>query len=33
MRDGEVCPKYRKEPFEKPIVTDKVLQLAGIKAY
>jgi len=33
MRNGEVCPKYRTEPFEKPIVTEKVLQLAGVKAY
>lgn len=33
MRNGEVCPKYRTEPFEKPVVTDQVLKLAGIKAY
>lgn len=33
MRNGEVCPKYRAEPFEKPHVTEKVLQLAGVKAY
>lgn len=33
MRDGEVCPKYRTEPFEKPVLTDKVLELAGVKAY
>lgn len=33
MRNGEVCPKYRSEPFEKPVVTDQVLKLAGVKAY
>jgi hypothetical protein len=33
MRDGEVCPKYRTEPFEKPVITDRLLQLAGVKAY
>jgi hypothetical protein len=33
MRNGEVCPKYRNEPFEKPEVTDQVLRLAGVKAY
>ncbi|KAH8901713.1 Clavaminate synthase-like protein [Thozetella sp. PMI_491] len=33
MRDGEPCPKNRKEPFEKPEVNDTVLRLAGIKAY
>jgi hypothetical protein len=33
MRNGEVCPKYRTEPFEKPIITDQVLQLAGVKPY
>ncbi|KAL4924823.1 uncharacterized protein BDV17DRAFT_284403 [Aspergillus undulatus] len=33
MRDGEVCPKYRSEPFEKPELTDTVLKLAGVKAY
>ena len=33
MRNGEVCPKYRTEPFEKPEVTEKVLQLAGVKPY
>ncbi|KAH8900322.1 Clavaminate synthase-like protein [Thozetella sp. PMI_491] len=33
MRNGEVCPKYRTEPFEKPIVTDRLLELAGVKAY
>ena len=33
MRNGEVCPKFRKEPFEKPEVTDQILRLAGVKAY
>lgn len=33
MRNGEVCPKYRTEPFEKPEVTEKVWQLAGVKPY
>ncbi|KAK3679386.1 hypothetical protein LTR78_000947 [Recurvomyces mirabilis] len=33
MRNGEVCPKYRTEPFEKPTVTDQVLKLAGVKPY
>ena len=33
MRNGAPCPKHRTEPIEKPVVTDKVLQLAGIKAY
>lgn len=32
-RNGEICPKYRTEPFEKPEVTDTILQLAGVKAY
>ncbi|KAH8895334.1 Clavaminate synthase-like protein [Thozetella sp. PMI_491] len=33
MRDGKVCPKYRTEPHETPIITDRVLELAGVKAY
>ena len=33
MRDGKVCPKDRSEPFEKPEITDRLLQLAGVKAY
>lgn len=33
MRNGEVCHKYRTEPFEKPEVTDTVLRLAGVKEY
>lgn len=33
MRDGEVCSQNRSEPLEKPLVTDRVLQLAGVKAY
>ncbi|KIW88821.1 uncharacterized protein Z519_10305 [Cladophialophora bantiana CBS 173.52] len=33
MRNGEVCPKARSEPFEKPDISDRLLQLAGVKAY
>jgi hypothetical protein len=33
LRDGKLCPKNRTEPLEKPIVTDQILQLAGVKAY
>ncbi|KAL6916439.1 hypothetical protein ACHAP8_007733 [Fusarium lateritium] len=33
MRNGEICPKYRTEPFEKPEVTDQILRLAGVKSY
>ncbi|CAG8129126.1 unnamed protein product [Penicillium salamii] len=33
MRNGEVCPKDRSEPFEKPELTDTVLRLAGVKEY
>lgn len=33
MRNGEVCPKDRTEPFEKPVITDRLLQLAGVQAY
>ncbi|KAI6837313.1 hypothetical protein KC340_g4361 [Hortaea werneckii] len=33
IRNGEVCPKYRTEPFEKPIHNDRLLELAGVKAY
>lgn len=33
MRNGELCHKYRTEPFEKPEVNDDMLRLAGIKPY
>jgi hypothetical protein len=33
IRKGEVCPKYRAEPFEKPEITDTLLKLAGVKPY
>jgi hypothetical protein len=33
LRDGNMCPKNRTEPLEKPVVTDQILQLAGVKAY
>lgn len=33
MRNGEVCPKYRTEPFEKPERSERLLELSGVKAY
>ncbi|KAJ5370513.1 uncharacterized protein N7496_006605 [Penicillium cataractarum] len=33
MRNGEVDPLDRKEPLEKPVLSDRLLQLAGVKAY
>lgn len=33
LRDGKEDPMNRKEPREKPIITDRLLQLAGAKAY
>lgn len=33
MRDGQICPGERDEPLEKPVLTDTVLKLAGLKAY
>lgn len=33
MRDGKICPGERDEPLEKPVLTDTVLKLAGLKAY
>lgn len=33
MRNGEVCPKDRSEPFEKPEISDRLLELAGVKPY
>ncbi|KAL4892485.1 Clavaminate synthase-like protein [Aspergillus ambiguus] len=33
IRNGKVCPKNRTEPWEKPEMTDRVLQLAGVKPY
>ena len=33
MRDGKVDPKNRTEPLEKPEITDRLLQLAAVKAY
>jgi hypothetical protein len=32
-RNGEKCPYERDEPLQKPEMTDKLLKLAGIKAY
>jgi hypothetical protein len=33
MRNGVEDPNNRKEPLEKPVITDRVLQLAGVKKY
>lgn len=33
MRNGKECPHNRKEPIEKPIITDRILQLAAVKSY
>jgi hypothetical protein len=33
MVDGKLDPLERKEPLEKPELTDKLLKLAGVKAY
>lgn len=32
-RDGVVDPQERDEPLEKPELTDRLLQLAAVKAY
>ncbi|KAE8824424.1 hypothetical protein PTNB73_03784 [Pyrenophora teres f. teres] len=32
LRNGKLCPKNRTEPLEKLIITDRILQLAGVKA-
>jgi len=33
MRNGKLCPHNRTEPREKPELTDRVLQLAAVRAY
>ncbi|KAJ5701954.1 hypothetical protein N7488_009502 [Penicillium malachiteum] len=33
MIDGEVDPLEKDEPLEKPVLTDRLLQLAGVKPY
>lgn len=33
LRNGELCPKNRTEPLEKPERTDQILKLAGVTAY
>ncbi|KAI0973186.1 hypothetical protein F4678DRAFT_40720 [Xylaria arbuscula] len=33
MIDGKIDPLERDEPLEKPVVTDQILRLAGIKSY
>lgn len=32
-RDGKPDPQNRTEPLEKPVITDRILQLAAVKAY
>jgi hypothetical protein len=32
-RDGKLDPQNRTEPLEKPELTDRLLQLAAVKAY
>ncbi|GKZ86192.1 hypothetical protein AnigIFM56816_001244 [Aspergillus niger] len=33
MRGEVACPKDRDEPFEKPVITDRMLRLVGVKDY
>ncbi|KAF9892292.1 hypothetical protein FE257_002069 [Aspergillus nanangensis] len=33
MVDGEVDPREREEPLEKPVLSERLLQLAGVKSY
>lgn len=33
MRNGKSCPGERDEPLEKPVLTDRLLKLAGVKPY
>ncbi|KAB8210431.1 Clavaminate synthase-like protein [Aspergillus parasiticus] len=33
MRDGVIDPQNRTEPLEKPVLSDRLLQLAGVKDY
>ncbi|KAI8211656.1 hypothetical protein K4K52_010007 [Colletotrichum sp. SAR 10_76] len=33
MRNGQQCPGEREEPLEKPVLTDRLLKLAGVKPY
>lgn len=33
MRDGKEDPHNRTEPIEKPEITQRMLQLAGVEAY
>lgn len=33
MRDGKVCTSERDEPLEKPVMTEKLQKLAGLKNY
>lgn len=33
MRNGKICPAERDEPLEKPLLTDRLLKLAGVMSY
>lgn len=33
LRNGQVCPAERDEPLEKPVLTEKLQRLAGLKSY
>jgi hypothetical protein len=33
MRNGNLCPGERDEPLEKPVLTERLLKLAGVKPY
>ena len=33
MRNGKICPGERDEPLEKPVLTERLLKLAGVKPY
>jgi len=33
VRDGKICPAERNEPLEKPVLTENIQKLAGLKAY
>ena len=32
-RNGKICPNERDEPREKPVLTDRLMKLAGLKPY
>jgi hypothetical protein len=33
MRGDQVCSKDRDEPFEKPVITEMMLKVVGVKGY